>query len=80
MSTGFGYDMILLSVKGPGGARDMPTRSKASRWPHHHATPPKRRCDQHHHRPTAAAPQAGRAATEGPIAPHAETTVTMARR
>ena len=25
MSTGFGYDMILLSIKGPGGARIMPT-------------------------------------------------------
>jgi len=25
MSTGVSYDMILLSIKGPGGARVMPT-------------------------------------------------------
>ena len=29
MSTGFGYDMILLLIKGPRGARIVPTRSKA---------------------------------------------------
>ena len=31
MSTGFGYDMILLSVKGPGGARIAPARLRACR-------------------------------------------------
>ena len=55
MSTGFGYGMILLSVRGSEGARIVPTRSKAAHQPHHHASPPKRRRDQHsHHRPTAA--------------------------
>jgi len=83
MSTGFGYDMILLSVKGLGGARIMPTRSKAPRRPHHHASPPKRRRDQHRCRPTAAArswPHAGQATTEGPTTSCAETTVMTARR
>jgi len=83
MSTGFSYDMILLSVKGLGGAHVMPTRSKAPRRPHHHAYPPKRRRDQHRHRPTAVArssPRARQATMEGPTAPHIETTVTMARR
>jgi len=72
MSIGFGYDMILLSIKGPGGARVMPTRTKAPRWPRHHASPPKRRRGQHHTRPTAAArslPRVGRATVEEPIAP-----------
>jgi len=32
-STGFGYDMILLSVKGPGGARIVPPRLRAPRTP-----------------------------------------------
>jgi len=31
MSTGFGYDMILLLVKGPGGARVVPARLRALR-------------------------------------------------
>jgi len=43
MSIGFGYDMILLSIKGPRGARVMPTQSKALRRPRHHASLPKRR-------------------------------------
>ena len=55
MSTGFGYDMILLSIKGPGGARITPTRSKAPRWPRHHAFPHKRRRGQHCHHPTSTA-------------------------
>jgi len=29
MSTGFGYDMILHSIKGPGGVRIMPPRLPA---------------------------------------------------
>ena len=83
MSTGFGYDMILLSIKGPGGACVMPTRSKAPRRPHHHASPPKRRRAQHRHRPTAttrSSPREGQATMEGPTTPHAKTTVMMARR
>jgi len=82
MSTGFDYDMILLLVKGPGGARIMPTRSKAPRRPHHHASPTKRRRDQHRHRPTTAArspPRKEQATMEGPTAPRAETTVTTVR-
>jgi len=83
MSTSFGYDMILLSIKGRGGARIMPTRSKAPRRPRHHASPPKRRCGQHRQRPTTAArssPRAERATMEEPTAPRAEAIVTMARR
>ena len=55
MSTGSGYDMILLSVKGPGGARVTPARLKAPRRPHHHASPPKKRRGQHHRGPSASA-------------------------
>ena len=55
MSTGFGYDMILLSVKGPGGVRVTPARLKAPRRPHHHASPPKKRRGQHHRGPLASA-------------------------
>ena len=82
MSTGFGYDMILLSIKGPGGAHVMPRRSKAPRRPRHHASPPKRRHGQHRHCPTAVprpSPHAEQATVEEPIAPCAESTVTMAR-
>ena len=71
MSTGFSYDMVLLSVRGPGGARIMSTQSKAPRRPHHHVSPPNRRRDQHRHRPTAAtqsSPRAGRATVEEPTA------------
>ena len=55
MFTGFSYDMILLSVRGPGRTRIMPARSKAPWWPHHHASPPKWGHDQNRHRPTATA-------------------------
>ena len=51
MSTGSGYDMILLSVKGPGGAHVAPARLRAPRCPRHHASPPRKRRRQHHHRP-----------------------------
>jgi hypothetical protein len=81
MSTGFGYDMILLSVKGPGGARVMPTRSKAPRRPHHHASPPKRRRDQHRHCPTAitrSSPRARQTMVEGLTAPRIEAADMMA--
>ena len=83
MSTGFGYDMILLSIKGPGGVRVMPTRSKAPRWPRHHASPPKKRHGQHRHRPSAASrssTRARRAVAQEPTAPCAEATGTTAWR
>jgi len=83
MSTGFGYDMILLSVKGPGGARIMPTRSKAPKRPRHHASPPKRRRGQHRHRPSSASrssPRTRRAVVQEPTAPCTEATGTTARR
>ena len=82
MSTGFGYDMILLLVKGPGAARVAPARSKASRWPRHHASPPKKRRGQHRHRHSAASrspARARRAVVQESTAPHGETTVTVAR-
>jgi len=44
-STGSGYDMILLSIKGPGGARVALTRMRAPRRPHHHAPRPRRGVD-----------------------------------
>jgi hypothetical protein len=81
MSTGFGYDMILLSVRVPRGARIMPTRSKAPRWPHHHTSLPKRRHDQHRHRPTAVARSShrtGHATVEGLTAPHTKIADTTA--
>jgi len=81
MSTGSGYDMILLSIKGPGGARVAPTRMRAPRRPHHHASPPKKRRGQHHHRPSASPRPAVRARQETarePIAPR--TTGTTAQR
>ena len=83
MSTGFGYNMILLSIKGPGGAHIVPTRSKAPRRPRHDASPPKRRRGQHRHRPTAAArssPHTEQAAVEEPTAPRTKTTVTTTGR
>ena len=83
MSTGFGYDMILLSIKGPGGVRIMPTRSKALRRPRHHASPPKRRRGQHGHRPSTASrtsPRTRRVVVQEPTAPCAEATSTTTRR
>ena len=83
MSTGSGYDMILLSIKGPGGARVAPTRLRAPRRPRHHASPPKKRCGQHHHRPSASSRPTVRARQEvaqEPIAPHAETVGMTAPR
>ena len=64
MSTGFGYDMILLSVKGPGGVRVTPARLKAPRRPHHHASPPKKRRGQHHRGPSASSRPTTRARQE----------------
>ena len=82
MSTGFGYDMILLSIKGPGGACVALVRSKAPRRPRHHASPPKKRRGQHCHHPSAASQssiRARRAAVQGPTAPHAKATDATAR-
>ena len=72
VSTGSGYDMILLSVKGPGGARVAPARTRAPRRPRHHASPPKKRRERHHHRPSTTPRPAVRARQETagePIAP-----------
>ena len=83
MSTGFGYDMILLSVKGPGGARVAPTQLRAPRRPHHHTSPPKKRRGQHHHHPSTSSRSPVRARGEviqDPTAPRAETAGTTARR
>ena len=71
ISTGSGYDMILLSVKGPGGARVAPARLRAPR-----------RGQCHHHpsalsRPTVRARQQ---VTHEPIAPRAETAGMVASR
>ena len=82
MSTGSSYDMILLSIKGPGGARVAPTRMRAPRRPHHHASPPKKRRGQRHHRLSASPRPAVRARQEtarGPIAP-CTTGMTAQRR
>ena len=64
MSMGSGYDMILLSVRGPGGARVAPAQLRAWRRPHHHASPPKKRRGQHHHSPTASSRPTTRAKQE----------------
>jgi len=83
MSTGSSYDMILLSIKGPGGVRITTTRSKAPRRPCHHASPPKKRRGQNRHRSSAApqsSPHSRRMAVQEPTAPHAEATSTTVRR
>jgi len=83
MSTGFGYDMILLSVKGPGGAHAVPTRLRAPRRPHHHASPPKKRRGQRHDHPSASSRPTVRArqeVTQEPTAPRAETMGMTAQR
>jgi len=83
MSTGFGYDMILLSVKGPGGARIAPTRLRAPRRPRHHASPPKKRRGQRHHQSSTSSrspARARRVVTQEPIAPRAQAAGVTARR
>jgi len=83
MSTGFGYDMILLSVKGPGGARIAPAQLRAPRRTRHHASPPKKRRGQCHHRPSPSARspvRARREVTQEPTAPRPETAGMMAQR
>ena len=82
MSTSFSYDMTLLSVKGPGGARVAPARVRAPRRPHHHASPPKKRHGQRHHRPSASSQspvRARREVTQEPTAPRHETAGMKAR-
>jgi len=72
MSTGSGYDMILLSIKGPGGARVATARLRAPRRPRHHASLPKKRRGQHHHRLSASSRPTVRArqeVTREPTAP-----------
>ena len=74
MSTGSGYDMILLSIKGPGGARVVPARSRAPRCPRHHASLPKKRRGHYHRRLSASSRPAVRArqeVTQESTAPHA---------
>jgi len=83
MSTGSGYDMILLSIKGPGGDRIAPARLRAPRRPRHHASPPKKRHGQHHHRPSASSRPTVRARQEvaqEPTASRAETMGMTAQR
>jgi len=83
MSTGFGYDMILLSVKGPGGARVAPARLRAPRQPRHHASPPKKRRGQRRHHPSASSRSSARAkrtAVQESTAPRAEAADTAAPR
>ena len=83
ISTGFGYDMILLSINGPGVDRITPARSKVPRRPRHHASPPKKRHGQHRHRPSAASRSSTRTrqtVVQEPTAPHAEATSVMAWR
>jgi len=83
MSTGSGYDMILLSIKGPGGARVAPTRLRAPRHPRHHASPPKKMRGQCHHRPSASSRPTVRArqeAAQEPTTSRAETVGITAQR
>jgi len=83
MSTGSGCDMILLSIKGLGGARVAPARLRAPRRPRHHASPPNKRRGQHHRRHSALSRPAVRArqeATQEPIAPRAGAVGKTAQR
>jgi len=77
MSTGSSYDMILLSIRGPGGARVVPMRTRAPRRPRHHASSPKKRRGQHHHHPSASSRPAVRARQEVAQEPAAPRTGTM---
>ena len=83
MSTDFGYDMILLSVKGPGGARVAPAQLRAPRRPHHHASPPKKRRGQRRHHSSASSrslARARRTTVQESTALRAEAAVTAAPR
>jgi len=77
------YDMILLSIKGSGGARVAPARWRALRRPRHHASPPNKWHGQHHHRPSTSSRPAVRArqeVTQEPTAPRAGTVGITAQR
>ena len=83
MSTGSGYDMILLSIKGLGGSRVAPARFWAPSRPRHHASPPKKRRGQHHRCPSTSSRLTVRArqeVTREPTAPRAETMGMTSRR
>ena len=83
MSTSFGYDMILLSIKGPEGARIAPARLRAPRRPRHHASPPKKRRGQRRHHSSASSrspARAGQVVTQEPTTPRAGAAGTTARR
>jgi len=83
MSTGSGYNMILLSIEGPGGARVAPARTRDPRRPPHHASPPRKRHGQHHHRPSTSSRPTVRARqeeTQELAASRAATVSTMAQR
>ena len=82
MSTSFGYDMILLSVKGPEGARIAPARLRAPRRPCHHASPPKKRRGQCRRYPASSqSPVRARSVvTQEPTTPRAEAAGATARR
>jgi len=82
MSTGSGYDMILLSIKGPRGAHVAPARLRAPRRPRHHASPPKKRRGQHYRHPSASSRPAVRArqeVTQEPAAPRTGTVEVLAQ-
>jgi len=82
VSTGSGYDMILLSVTGPRGARVAPARTRAPRRPRHHASPPKKRRGRHHHRPSTSPRLVVRARQETvrePIGPRTVGTTAQCR-
>ena len=82
MSSGFGYDMILLSVKGLEGARIAPARLRALRRPRHHASPPKKRRGQRRRYPASSrSPVRARpVVTQEPTTPRAEDAGATARR
>jgi len=77
MSTGSGYDMILLSIKGLGGAHVAPARSRVPRRPRQHASPPKKRSGHHHRRPSASSRPIVRARQEGTQEPTASRAATV---
>jgi len=83
ISTDFGYDMILLSVKGSEGARIALARLRAPRQPRHHASPPKKRCGQRRHHSSASSrspARVRRVVTQEPTTPRAGSAGMMVRR
>ena len=83
MSTGSGYDMILLSVKGPRGAHVVPARLRAPRHPRHHVSLPNKRRGQCHHHPSVSSRptvHAKQEVTQEPIVPRDRTAGMTAQR